>query len=150
MGAYIISSVMDNNQDYRSMNSNDLKDRGQVSSTRVRQALAVGDMKYVSELLGRHHRLILMLKDQEERAKTSSGWRVSAPKSYLLNLPPKDGFYENCSLLFGNKNPVTCRVFMDTTHIHLETDEADPFDFETDQEPHLLGIEFGDSRPDKD
>ncbi|XP_061949190.1 FAD synthetase 2, chloroplastic-like isoform X4 [Populus nigra] len=150
MGAYIISSVMDNNQDYRSMNSNDLKDRGQVSSTRVRQALAVGDMKYVSELLGRHHRLILMLKDQEERAKTSSGWRVSAPKSYLLNLPPKDGFYENCSLLFGNKNPVTCRVFMDTTHIHLETDEADPFDFETDQEPHLLGIEFGDSRPDRD
>jgi hypothetical protein len=39
---------------------------------------------------------------------------------------------------------------MDTTHIHLETDEADPFDFETDQELHLLGIEFGDSRPDRD
>ncbi|KAB5548045.1 hypothetical protein DKX38_011451 [Salix brachista] len=150
MGAYIISSVMDKNQVHRSMNSSDLKDKGQVSSTRVRQALAIGDMKYVSELLGRHHRLMLMLKEQGERTKTSSGWRVSAPKSYLLNLPPKDGFYENCSLLSGNKNPVACRVFMDTMHIHLETDEADPLDYETYQELRLLGIEFGDSRPVRD
>ncbi|KAJ6740683.1 PROTEIN-S ISOPRENYLCYSTEINE O-METHYLTRANSFERASE [Salix purpurea] len=150
MGAYIISSVMDKNQVHRSMNSSDLKDKGQVSSTRVRQALAIGDMKYVSELLGRHHRLMLMLKEQGERTKTSSGWRVSAPKSYLLNLPPKDGLYENCSLLIGNKNPVACRVFMDTMHIHLETDEADPLDYETYQELRLLGIEFGDSRPVRD
>ncbi|CAK7337846.1 unnamed protein product [Dovyalis caffra] len=150
MGAYIISSVMDKNQDHRSMNTSDLKDKGQVSSTRVRHALAIGDMEYVSELLGRHHRLILMLKDQNELTKTSSGWKVSAPKSYLLNLPPKDGFYENCSLFFGNKDPVTCRVFIDTMHVHLETNDTDPFDYDTAQELHLMGIEFGDSRPDRD
>ncbi|KAL9393685.1 hypothetical protein Peur_012970 [Populus x canadensis] len=67
---------MDKNQDHRSMNS----------STRVRQALAIGDVNYVSELLVHQHRLISTVGDQKELAKTSSGWRISFPKSYLSNL----------------------------------------------------------------
>ncbi|XWS39612.1 hypothetical protein CRYUN_Cryun18bG0069700 [Craigia yunnanensis] len=63
MGAYIINSVMDRHQDARIINRCDLKERGQVSSTCVRHVLAEGDMKYVSELLGRQHRLLLVVKD---------------------------------------------------------------------------------------
>ncbi|MCI85704.1 FAD synthetase 1 chloroplastic-like, partial [Trifolium medium] len=45
-------------------------------------------MKYVSELLGRHHRLVLMATDQERFS--FSQYKVSAPKSCLLNLAPKE------------------------------------------------------------
>ncbi|KAK8564103.1 hypothetical protein V6N13_005682 [Hibiscus sabdariffa] len=144
MGAYIINSVMDRHQDDRNMNRYDLKERGQVSSTRVRRALSEGDMKYVSELLGRPHRLLLKIKDGENFTSSSSKQRVSAPKSSLLNLPPKDGFYENCALLFGEREPVTCRVSIDTTHIHLEMDRVDFIDDDYSQNPQVLGIEFGE------
>ena len=146
MGAYIINSVMDQLQDARKINHCDLKERGQVSSTRVRHALAEGDMKYVSELLGSQHRLLLVVKDWESLTSTSSKQRVSAPKSSLLNLPPKDGFYENCSLLFGERNPVTCRVSIDTTHIHLEVDQVDFCDYDYFENSQVLGIEFGELR----
>ncbi|KAE8686842.1 FAD synthetase 2 [Hibiscus syriacus] len=145
MSAYIIISVMDRHQDARNMSRYDLKDRGQVSSTRVRRALAEGDMKYVSELLGRPHRLLLMVKDWENFTSTSSKQTVSAPKSSLLNLPPKDGFYDNCALLFGEHEPVTCRVSIDTSHIHLEMDLVDFIDDDYSQNSPVLGIEFGES-----
>ncbi|XVE66405.1 hypothetical protein DITRI_Ditri08aG0077700 [Diplodiscus trichospermus] len=146
MGAYIINSVMDRHQDARNINRCDLKERGQVSSTRVRYALAEGDMKYVSELLGHQHRLLLLVKGWESLTSTSSKHRVSAPKSSLLNLPPKDGVYENCSLLFGERNPVTCRVSIDETHIHLEVDQLDFCDYDHFQNSQVLGIEFGELR----
>lgn len=144
MGAYIINSVMDRHQDGRNMNRLDLKDRGQVSSTRVRQALAEGDMKYVSGLLGRPHRLLLTIKDWESLTSTCSTQRMSAPRSSLLNLPPKEGFYENCSLLFGEQNAVTCRVSIDTSHIHLEMDRVDFCDNDYAKKLQVLGIEFGE------
>ncbi|KAE8692723.1 FAD synthetase 2 [Hibiscus syriacus] len=146
MGAYIINSVMDRHQDSRNMNFYDLKDKGQVSSTRVRHALAEGDMKFVSELLGRPHRLLLNIEDRENLTSTSSTQRVSAPKSSLLNLPPKDGFYENCALLVREHKPVTCRVSIDTTRIHLEMDRIDSFYYDYSQNSQVLGIEFGELR----
>lgn len=146
MGAYIINSVMDRQQEARNTDRCDLKERGQVSSTRVRHALAEGDMKYVSDLLGRRHRLLLVVKDWERLTSTSSKHRMSAPKSYLLNLPPKGGFYENCSLLLGERDPVTCRVSIDTTHIHLEVDQVDLYDYVYSQNSQVLGIEFGELR----
>ncbi|GKU90893.1 hypothetical protein SLEP1_g4837 [Rubroshorea leprosula] len=145
LGTFIINSVMDKKQDVRHINSSNLKERGQVSSTRVRHALAVGDMQYVSELLGRRHRLFLVVKDWKELISAGSKYRISAPKSCLLNLPPKEGFYESCSLFFGDEeNPVTCRVFIDTTQIHLELDQNDLCDYHNSQDFQLLGIEFGD------
>uniref|UniRef100_A0A6M2EB27 Uncharacterized protein n=1 Tax=Populus davidiana TaxID=266767 RepID=A0A6M2EB27_9ROSI len=99
MRAYIISSVMDKNQDHRSMNSSDLKDKGQVPSTRVRQALAIGDVKYVSELLVHRHRLISTVGDQKELTKTSRGWSISFPKSYLSNLREVKGIRINKDFL---------------------------------------------------
>ncbi|XP_048225948.1 FAD synthetase 2, chloroplastic isoform X2 [Ricinus communis] len=145
LGAYIINSVMDNKKDPINSNSRDSKDRGQVSSTRVRQALALGDMKYVSKLLGRRHRLMLMLKDQRGLTSSSSSrWRISAPKSCLLNLPPKDGFYKNCFLLFGNENRMTCSAIIDSMYIHLEMDELGLSIYNGSQDFQLLGVEFGD------
>ncbi|KAM7467281.1 hypothetical protein LguiB_014843 [Lonicera macranthoides] len=144
LGAYIINSVMDRYQDSRESGPSDTKEQGQVSSTRVRHALARGDMKYVSELLGRQHRLILIAKEKE--IFTTNRNRVSAPRSCLLNLPPKVGRYENCSLLIGGAySVVPCRVLIDTTHIHLELDETDVCINNTSQEFQFLGIDFGDS-----
>nr|XP_009592244.1 FAD synthetase 2, chloroplastic-like isoform X2 [Nicotiana tomentosiformis] len=115
--AYIINSVMDKNQISGDLNSREKKERGQVSSTRVRYALDKGDMKYVSELLGRNHRLVLLMEDQERFISEKN--RLSAPKSCLLNLAPKEGLYENCSVSI-DENVVPCRVTVNTTDIHLE------------------------------
>lgn len=131
---------MDKNQDTNSLYSFDAKERGQVSSTRVRYALAKGDMNYVSELLGRDHRLFLMVGDQERFM--SDRCRLSAPKSCLLNLPPRDGVYENCSIMI-DENVVACRVILDTTHIHLDWDK--PATCITCQELNLVGIDIGGS-----
>lgn len=143
IGAYIINSVMDKNKLSVNINSTNSKDRGQVSSTRVRRALAVGDMKYVSELLGRRHRLILKAKDQE--VFTCNNHKLSAPKSCLLNLAPKEGLYEKCCIFIGDKL-VQCRVVIDSGHVHIEMDETSTSSstFGT-RDLKLLRIEFGDS-----
>ncbi|KAI3496864.1 hypothetical protein L1887_39242 [Cichorium endivia] len=139
--AYIINPVMDKKQSILATGFNDAKERGQVSSTRVRYALSEGDMEYVSELLGRHHRLILMLNDDQILPSFSieSKSRISYPKSCLLNLPPKEGVYENCRIV-SKENVVPCRVVVDTTNIHLELLEVDPVCIE---DSRYLNIEFG-------
>lgn len=145
MDAHIINSVMDKNKNSRDIDSRDVKERGQVSSTRVRHALAIGDVKYVSELLGRRHRVILMVNDWEELLTSNSNkHRVSVLKSCSLNLLPKEGFYENCILLYGDLNAVRCRIFIDSTYIHLEMDEVGLSGFDNSQGLQLLGIEFGE------
>lgn len=141
MGAYIINSVMDKKQDSRAIGPNNPKEQGQVSSTRVRHALGEGDMKYVSELLGRQHRLMLMGNDKERFTNDKS--RVSAPKSCLLNLPPKEGLYENCSVVIGENDVVPCRVIIDTTDIHFELDDVATCIRITSQDFRCLGINFG-------
>lgn len=138
--AYIINSVMDKNQISRALNSHGKKERGQVSSTRVRYALDKGDMKYVSELLGRNHRLVLTMEDQERIISERN--RLSAPKSCLLNLAPKEGLYENCSVSI-DENVVPCRVIVDTTGIHLECYEVANFTCITSRDVKILGIDFG-------
>lgn len=143
IGAYIINSVMDKTQTSIKINSSNSKDRGQVSSTRVRGALAVGDMKYVSELLGRRHRLILKAKNQE--VFTCMKHKLSAPKSSLLNLAPKEGLYENCYLLVGEKL-VPCRVVIDTAQIHIEMGDIGTSRIFGSEELKLLRIEFGNSQ----
>jgi FAD synthase len=143
MEACIIKSLMDKNEYARNVNANDSKERGQVSSTRVRRALAVGDMRYVSKLLGRKHRLILMAKD--EGGFSSNGSRVSVPKSCLLNLAPKEGLYEKCSIVVGEEKVVACKVVIDLTHVHIEMDELGICNIAGNQDLRLLRIEFGDS-----
>ncbi|KAK4766154.1 hypothetical protein SAY87_007796 [Trapa incisa] len=142
MDAYIISSVMDKNQDLRHLDSNDLKERGQVSSTRVRHALALGEMEYVSQLLGRPHRLILK-SSEHSRFILSSRDRISAPKTCSLNLGPRDGTYDDCFLVTGHGNSVPCRVVIDTTHTHVEMEEAGLCNFNGSSNMEFLHIEFG-------
>ncbi|XP_062163634.1 FAD synthetase 2, chloroplastic-like [Alnus glutinosa] len=140
--ACIIKSVMDKNEYARNINASDSKERGQVSSTRVRRALAVGDMRYVSELLGRKHRLILMANNEE--GLSSNGSRVSVPKSCLLNLAPKEGLYGKCSIVVGEEKVVACKVVIDITHVHIEMDEVDTCNIVGNQALRLFRIEFGD------
>lgn len=140
LAAYIIKSVMDRNQ--KVVNSVNSKERGQVSSTRVRYALSVGDMKYVCELLGRRHRLILMAKGLEGLINSNSSSRLSAPKSCLLNLAPKEGLYNKCFVCTIDENLIPCRVVIDSTHVHIEMDEIGTCHPVGTQD--YLSIEFGD------
>ncbi|XP_057962892.1 FAD synthetase 2, chloroplastic isoform X2 [Malania oleifera] len=144
LGAYIINSVMDKYQDSKNRGFVDSKERGQVSSTRVRYALAKGDMRYVSELLGRRHRLMLVFKDEE--GFTYRKHSLSAPKTCLLNQPPSNNFYENCSLLVAGKTIGPCGVTIGTTQIHLESDNIDSCIPVISQDSSVLGIEFSDLR----
>ncbi|RDY03109.1 FAD synthetase 2, chloroplastic, partial [Mucuna pruriens] len=141
MEAYIIKSVMDKHRCSTDMNYvTNTKEKGQVSSTRVREALAVGDMRYVSELLGRPHRLVLMATDQERFS--ASQYKVSASRSCLLNLAPKEGLYDKCSLFLDQENVVQCRVVIDSEFVHIETDHGGLSDVFASQNLQLLHIEF--------
>lgn len=137
--AYIIDPVMDKSQCSMKMTSSNPKDIGQVSSTRVRRAFAVGDMKYVSELLGRPHRLVL--KETNDGVFSFQKHKISSSKSCLLNLAPKEGLYENCYLLVGDLS-LPCRVVIDTSNIHIEMgDVGSPCTFGSEN-LKLLRIEF--------
>ncbi|KAI9095300.1 hypothetical protein K1719_026334 [Acacia pycnantha] len=118
METYIMKSVMDKNQYPATFSTGNPKERGQVSSSRVRQALTVGDMRYVSELLGRRHLLVLIAPDLE--GFSVSDYKVSASKSCLVNLAPKEGLYEKCYLFIDQENVVQCRVVIDAKFVNVE------------------------------
>ncbi|KAF7808349.1 FAD synthetase 1, chloroplastic-like [Senna tora] len=143
MEAYIINSVMDKNRYSANLSSSNPKEKGQVSSTRVRQALAVGDMRYVSELLGRQHRLVLMATALE--GFSVGPYKISAPKSCLLNLAPKEGLYKKCYLFLDHEKIVQCSVVIDTEFVHVETDDIRLSDNFGTQNLQFLHIEFADS-----
>jgi FAD synthetase len=114
LSAFIVRSVMDTAK--RSLNgfsgAINSSDKGQVSSSRVRHALAMGDMEYVSELLGRKHRLLLMVNQHCLHEKKS----IVLPNSCMLNMPPAEGLYENCDLVNGGYlGP--CRVIINSDTI---------------------------------
>ncbi|CAA7023448.1 unnamed protein product [Microthlaspi erraticum] len=145
LSAYIIHSVMDKNQVCGTgeiQEDSKSKERGQVSSTRVRHALAAGDVSYVRELLGRPHRLISRVRVQDI---TSKGRRISLETSSLLNLPPGNGVYKACSLIVGDDedHPVSCKVVVDSLNLHIETEEVRFRNSDGSQEFLLLGVEFG-------
>ncbi|RZC73564.1 hypothetical protein C5167_049037 [Papaver somniferum] len=142
--ANIVSSVMDTTQSPGITIPTNTKERGQVSSTRVRHALAGGDMKYVSELLGRKHRLKFILPEQGATIIKGKN-RISAPKSCLLNLQPKDGSYGNCFLLADDNNMLPCRTVIDSTHIHIESDGNVSWNEVLSQDCRVISIEFDTS-----
>nr|XP_029123487.1 FAD synthetase, chloroplastic isoform X2 [Elaeis guineensis] len=138
LSAYIVSSVMDKTRCYNGT-SKSINDRGQVSSTRVRHALAMGDMEYVAELLGRKHRLVLMLDDQFLFMQN----RILASKSCMLNQPPEDGLYENCTLLLDDVFVGPCKVVINDEKIDIEWDGKSIWVQNPVCSGQLLGIEFG-------
>lgn len=65
------------------------KEKGQVSTTGIRKALAEGDMKHAEELLGRPHRLFISTD-----GFTRSDSVIHLPVANALNQPPKSGSYK--------------------------------------------------------
>lgn len=65
------------------------REKGQVSTTRVRRALANGDLERVAELLGRPHRLIIQPDDYVRHDNL-----VTVPPPNALNQPPRSGSYD--------------------------------------------------------
>lgn len=98
------------------------KDRGQVSTTRIRNALAEGDTKRVAELLGRRHRLYIEVNDSTVLTANT----ISLPISKVLNQPPAAGSYE-CGLYFEGSDdsdlPVV-QVRISESEITLESQDS--------------------------
>ncbi|XP_020589280.1 FAD synthetase, chloroplastic-like isoform X2 [Phalaenopsis equestris] len=142
LSAYIVGSVMDKTQQCfqngGSVASNS-SDRGQVSSTRVRNALAARDMPYVAELLGRKHRLVLMLTKQICQFAKST---IIAPKSCMLNQPPGDGEFNNCTLLLDDVSVGLCRLVIDSHNIKIDMDCRIFSAIDVVQDRRCIAIEF--------
>jgi FAD synthase len=140
LSAFIVRSVMDTAK--RSYNGAtpavNSSDKGQVSSSRVRHALSVGDIEYVSKLLGRKHRLVLTVSEYNLKERKN----IIVPKSCMLNMPPADGFYENCELFNGGYLGL-CRVVINTETIDIEMKDESSLPQNPFQEDQQLGIEFG-------
>eukprot|EP01018_Ginkgo_biloba_P028977 Gb_03505 [translate_table: standard] len=98
--ACIVDPVMDkfhgSSSEQESMGT-DTREKGQVSSTLVRKALAAGDIKRVEELLGRKHRLMLTTDNCIFRDNI-----LLAHRSCVLNQPPSEGQYCCMIVLKGN------------------------------------------------
>lgn len=97
------------------------KDKGQVSTTRIRKALAEGDMKRVAELLDRKYRLYIEVKDSIQTENV-----ISLPIANVLNQPPAVGSYE-CSLCFEGSNDTDLPVLqarINETEISLESPDS--------------------------
>uniref|UniRef100_A0ACD5Y2E0 Uncharacterized protein n=1 Tax=Avena sativa TaxID=4498 RepID=A0ACD5Y2E0_AVESA len=140
LSAFIVRSVMDTAK--RSYNGAtpavNSSDKGQVSSSRVRHALSVGEMEYVSKLLGRKHRLVLTVREYSLKERKN----ITIPKSCMLNMPPADGFYENCELFNGGYLGL-CKVVINTETIDIEMKDESSLPPNPFQENQQLGIEFG-------
>jgi FAD synthetase len=140
LSAFIVLSVMDtakrsHNGVAAAINSSD---KGQVSSSRVRHALAMGDMEYVWELLGRKHRLVLMV-DEGCCLKRN---KIILPNSCMLNMPPGEGLYDNCDLVNGEYLE-PCRVIINSDTIIIEMKDESSLSRSPVGEVGQLGIEFG-------
>ena len=91
------------------------KDKGQVSTTRIRKALAEGDLKRVAELLGRIHRLYIEVKD----SSVSNSSVITFPIANVLNQPPAPGSYQ-CSLLHLDDLVVQVRIQENEISLELQ------------------------------
>lgn len=141
LSAYIVDPVMDKNP--RSYNgagkSINPGDRGQVSSSRVRHALAMGDMDYVEELLGRKHRLVFKV-DEQCRCTTT---KISVSKFCMLNQPPKDGVYDRCTLLVDDLLVGPCNVILNSDTVVIDFGGRSFSTEDLARKDQLISMEFG-------
>jgi FAD synthase len=92
------------------------REKGQVSTTRVREALANGDMKRVAELLGRSHRLIIRPDDHVVHDNV-----IALPMPNALNQPPRVGSYK-CNLILESSAGVAFESRSLLGHAKIEDD----------------------------
>jgi hypothetical protein len=87
---------MDKKEAVESMNgelAGNSREKGQISSTRVRKALSMGSMERVTALLGRRHRLILKLEDSLKESN-----KLVIPLNNAMNQYPGEGTYD-CTVM---------------------------------------------------
>ncbi|KAH9316104.1 hypothetical protein KI387_024731, partial [Taxus chinensis] len=101
--AYIVDPVMDKfdgSITEKGKIGSDTREKGQVSSTLVRNALAGGNIKRVEDLLGRKHRLMLKTTNCVVTKNT-----LVACRSSVLNQPPREGHY-GCLIVINDHDDV--------------------------------------------
>ncbi|CAM6086990.1 unnamed protein product [Calypogeia fissa] len=101
--SFIVDPVMDKDEAVCSMNgelAGNSREKGQISSTRVRKALSMGNMERVTNLLGRRHRLILKLDNSSKESD-----RLVIPINNAMNQFPGEGVYD-CILVGAGEQVV--------------------------------------------
>ena len=73
-----------------------------VSSSRVRHALAAGDMADAAMCLGRPYRLVASLADAASSAEVDGDAALRLPSTALLNQPPRCGHYRVHAAVTGS------------------------------------------------
>ena len=97
------------------------KDKGKVSTTHIRKALAEGDVKQAAKLLGRNHRLYIEVKGYVQNECV-----IGFPTANVLNQPPTVGSYE-CGLYLEGTNDnylAELQVRIQETEISLELQDS--------------------------
>ena len=92
-----------------------------VSSSRVRHALAAGDMADAAMCLGRPHRLVASLADAASSAEVDGGAALRLPSAALLNQPPRPGRYRVQAAMTGGD---TLHQLLPSWQALLAIDEA--------------------------
>ena len=92
-----------------------------ASSSRVRQALAHGDMADAALCLDRPYRLVASLADDPASSMLADGAALRLPASSLCNQPPRPGRYSVAASVMGAE---TLQELGPARHVQLDLDET--------------------------
>ncbi|PRW61615.1 FAD synthetase chloroplastic-like [Chlorella sorokiniana] len=92
-----------------------------ASSSRVRHALAHGDMADAALCLDRPYRLVASLADDPAATMLADGAALRLPASSLCNQPPRPGRYAAMATLTGDE---TLQELGPARHVQLSLDET--------------------------
>lgn len=92
-----------------------------ASSSRVRHALAHGDMADAALCLDRPYRLVASMADDPTSTMLTDGAALRLPTSSLCNQPPRPGTYEVVAMLAGAE---TLQELGTPRHVQLSLDET--------------------------
>jgi FAD synthase len=119
-----------------------------VSSSRVRHALAAGDMEDAAECLGRRYRLVASLEAAPTPASGCEGPVLHLPATAVLNQPPGAGRYAVMASLAGSDTlqevapPREAVVTVDEAGLSLQGGGSSDFHLLRQPGARLLVLDF--------
>ncbi|KAI3432282.1 hypothetical protein D9Q98_003842 [Chlorella vulgaris] len=119
-----------------------------VSSSRVRHALAAGDMEDAAECLGRRYRLVASLEAAPTPASGCGGQVLHLPATTVLNQPPGAGRYAVLASLAGSDTlqevapPREAVVTVDEAGLSLQGGGSSDFHLLRQPGARLLVLDF--------
>ena len=119
-------------------------DERPLSSTRVRAAVADGDVKAAAEMLGRAHEVVGTVVQGEKRGR-ALGFPTANLEHHRLAAIPADGVYAGVAVTDGERYPAAISIGTNPTFEgHHRTVEAYLLDVDLDLYGHRVRVEFAE------